>query len=103
MAQNIDGHLYIVAARSQEQAKIEGMENLGELLLRHRDRIGPAWQELLWIMFPPDPQRISINRAAAYLGKDKRTVARNFRRLEERGVLERQAVPGRAHRYRVLL
>ena len=75
---------------------------LGEWLLRNSDAIGPAWRELLWIMLPPDPQRISINRAAADLGKDRRTVARNVRRLEERGLLERKAVPGRAHKYRVL-
>ena len=70
---------------------------LGEWLLENREAIGPSWRELLWIMRPTDPQHVSINRAAAYLRKDKRTVARNFRRLERQGILERTAVPGRAH------
>ena len=77
---------------------------LDELLLTNRDAIGPAMLELVWIhhkLRQVPPEAISINRAAAALGKDKRTVGRNFRRLEEQGLIERDAVPGKAHRYRV--
>ena len=75
---------------------------LDELLLTNRDAIGPAVLELAYIhhrlrQFPEDP--ISINKAAAVLGKDRRTVSRNFRRLKDVGLLGWEARAGRPHRY----
>lgn len=72
--------------------------NLLKHLLARRDEIGPAYWELLWILCQ-DTGLVSIGKCAVALSKNRHTVSRNFRRLEECKILDRQSVPGRPHIY----
>jgi len=97
--QNDTGEEKFSLALALTAAKMVLME-LDELLLAKRELIGPALLELVWIAHQlRQAESISIGRAAVALGKDKRTVSRNFRRLENVGLLKRQARAGRPHLY----
>jgi len=98
-------HTYFSLVLAQIAAKMIMME-LDDLLLTKREAIGPAVLELTWIHrqlrdVPEGTATISINQAATALGKDKRTVSRNFRRLENVGLLKREARAGRSHLYQL--
>lgn len=71
-------------------------------LLANRHRVGSALWELIAII-TADSSQLSVNKIAAALGKDRRTVGRNIRKLEQAKILERRAIPGAAHEYRVNL
>jgi DNA-binding MarR family transcriptional regulator len=70
-------------------------------MLANNGRIGVGVWELLTLI--DHEQQIAVGRIAAKLGKDRRTVTRNLRHLEDAGIIERKPVPGRASYYLVRL
>ena len=73
-------------------------------LLESRSAIGASVWELLWLLGLADAGRqVSMNTMAVDLGKKRRSVVRNIRRLEQHKIIERESVAGQAHKYTVRL